>query len=266
LTKPHVPIDSPVSLLRVTLRRFAETLRSRFPRDHAASATRTVVGAKLDDLIPGEIAGDSFSEIIEEVASTKGVQQILEIGSSAGDGSTAAWVRGALRNSVRPRLHCIEVSTERHAALVERWGAQDFVYCHHTSSVPVERFPSPAQVERFYRDVPSRLRDFDLATILSWLQQDLEYLIDHGLSSPGIVHIKDRYAIETFDAVLIDGSEFAGPAELDEVYGARFLLLDDTENFKNWENSRRLQADASYRLISADPETRNGFAAFERVA
>ena len=68
-----------------------------------------------------------------------------------------------------------------------------------------------------------------------------------------------------FDAVLIDGSEFAGYAELDEVYGARFLLLDDTETFKNWENSRRLQADPEYRLIHADSETRNGSAVFERV-
>jgi hypothetical protein len=163
-------------------------------------------------------------------------------------------------------LHCIEVSVERHTALVERWGGQEFVLCHHASSIPVERFPSAEEIEQFYRDVPSRLRDFDLATVLGWLQQDLDYLHVHGLSSPGIAQIKDRYSIDTFDAVLIDGSEFAGRAELDEVYGARFLLLDDTETFKNWENSRRLQADPEYRLICADPETRNGFAVFERVA
>jgi hypothetical protein len=194
------------------------------------------------------------------------VREILEIGSSAGEGSTAAWVRGALRNPVRSRVHCIEVSTERHAALVKRWGAEEFVHCHHVSSVPIECFPSAAEVKRFYDEVPSRLRDFDLATVLGWLQQDIDYLRDHGLSTSGITQIKARYAIETFDAVLIDGSEFAGPAELAEVYGARFLLLDDTETFKNWENSRRLQADPSYRVVCADPKTRNGFAVFERVA
>jgi hypothetical protein len=105
-----------------------------------------------------------------------------------------------------------------------------------------------------------------LATVLSWLQQDLDYLRDHDLSSPGIAQLKKRYSIETFDAVLIDGSEFAGPAELHDVYGAQFLLLDDTETFKNWENSRRLKTDPSYRLIHADPKTRNGFAVFERVS
>jgi hypothetical protein len=249
----------------VAWRRLAEALRPRFPRARGRSTARGPVASQLDDLIPAEIASDSFSGIIEEVASTDGVHEILEIGSSAGDGSTAAWVRGALRNAVRPRLHCIEVSAERHAALLERWGAQEFVYCHHVSSIPVERFPSAEEIERFYLDVPSRLRDFDLATVLGWLQQDLDYLRAHGLSSPGIAQIKDRYSIHTFDAVLVDGSEFAGRAELDEVYGARFLLLDDTETFKNWENSRCLQADPRYRLIYADPETRNGFAVFERV-
>jgi hypothetical protein len=249
----------------VAWRRLAGALRLWFPRARASSTARAAAGSQLDYVIPAEIASDSLSEIIEEVASTEGVHEILEIGSSAGDGSTAAWVRGALRNAVRPRLHCIEVSTERHAALVGRWGAQGFVHFHHASSIPVERFPSAEEVERFYLDVPSRLRDFDLATVLGWLQQDLDYLRDHGLSSPGIEQIKDRYSIDTFDAVLIDGSEFAGRAEFDEVYGARFLLLDDTETFKNWENSRRLQADARYRLICADPKTRNGFAVFERV-
>jgi hypothetical protein len=249
----------------VALRRLAEALRPRFSRERSRSKPRGVT-SQLDQLIPAEIAGDAFAEIIEAVASTEGVHEILEIGSSAGDGSTAAWVRGALRNTVCPRLHCIEVSTERHAALVERWGALDFVRCHNISSIPVERFPSAEEVERFYCSVPSRLRDFDLATVLEWLEQDVDYLRDHGRSTSGIADIKQGYAIDAFDAVLIDGSEFAGRAELDEVYGARFLLLDDTETFKNWENSRRLRADPSYRLICADAETRNGFAVFELAA
>ena len=246
-------------------RRITELIRSRLPGERGRVAARTDE-SELDFLIPPEIAGDPFSEIIEEVGATEGVREILEIGSSAGEGSTAAWVRGALRNAVPPRLHCIEVSIERHAALVERWSSQEFVQCHHLSSIPAERFPSAEEVERFYHEVPSRLREFDLATVLGWLQQDLDYLRAHGLSSPGIAQIKEHYSIETFDAVLIDGSEFAGRAELDEVYGARFLLLDDTETFKNWENSRRLQADPKYRLTYADPETRNGFAVFESVS
>ena len=167
-------------------------------------------------------------------------------------------------SSPTPALH--RGVDERYAALVDRWGDQDFVHCHHVSSVPVERLASAADVERFYRDIPSRLGEFDLKDGPGWLQQDIDYLRDSGLSGAGIAQIKERYGVETFDAVLIDGSEFAGRAELEEVYGARFLLLDDTETFKNWQTSRSLQADPAYSLIRADPHVRNGFAVFERVA
>lgn len=247
------------------LRRAAEALRIRLGPGEAEPTAPTAPGVGLDSLIPPEIAGDAFAHTIEEIASIPDVREILEIGSSSGEGSTAAWVRGALRNPHRPRLHCIEVSRERHAALVERWRDQDFVHCHHVSSIPVERLASAAEVERFYREVPSRLHEFELTTVLGWLQNEVEYLCDHGLSSPGIDLIRERYGVETFDAVLIDGSEFAGRAELEEVYGARYLLLDDTETFKNWHGSRRLRVDPNYRVIRADPHVRNGFAVFERV-
>jgi hypothetical protein len=241
-------------------------LRRRLQRDPACPRPREKAGSQLDYLIPPEIKNDPLAEIIERVGATAGVREILEIGSSAGDGSTEAWVRGARRNPVRPRLHCIEVSVERHAALADRWLGEDFVRCYNVSSVPLERFPPVDEVERFYRDVPSQLRNFELETVLGWLQQDIDYLTDHRLSCPGIGQIKEEHHIGDFDAVLIDGSEFTGSAELDEVYGARFILLDDTETFKNWENARRLEADPRYRLVRRDRSTRNGFAVFERAA
>jgi hypothetical protein len=129
----------------------------------------------------------------------------------------------------------------------------------------VERFPSASEIEEFYREVSSRLRDFELETVLGWLQQDIDYLREHALSSPGIAQIREQHGIDRFDAVLIDGSEFSGKAELEEVYGSRFLLLDDTETFKNWANARTLDADPSYRLVQADASVRNGFAVFERA-
>lgn len=247
-------------------KRAARVLRWRLLGNERPAESELVDGPTLDDLIPAEIRDDVFSQIIEEIAATEGVREILEIGSSSGEGSTAAWVRGALRNSVRPQLHCLEVSVERHAALVAYWGTREFVHCYNFSSVPLESFPSPLEVERFYREVPSRLRDFELDLVLQWLRQDVDYLREHGLSTAGIADIKEKNGIETFDAVLIDGSEFTGRAELDEVYGARFLLLDDTEAFKNWDNARRLESDPGYRVVLADPTARNGFAVFERLS
>ena len=222
-------------------------------------------GSQLDRLIEPEIRRDRFARAIEEVAASAGVRHILEIGASSGEGSTEAWVRGALRNAVRPTLHCIEVSIPRYAALVERWRDVGFVRCYNVSSVPVEAFPSEEEVAVFYRTVRSKLRHVRLEKVLGWLRQDVAYLREHGLSADGIGRIRSESGVETFDAVLIDGSEFTGKPELDAVYGARFVLLDDTRSFKNWENLERLSADPGYRLVTKSRWTRNGFAVFEKV-
>jgi hypothetical protein len=219
----------------------------------------------LDRLIPPEITHDRFYRVIADVAATAGVREILEIGASAGAGSTEAFVLGALRNAQRPRLHCIEVSVPRYAALVARWRGYDFVHCYNVSSVPLEGFPTEAEVARFHREVRSKLRNNRLEKVLGWLRQDIAYVRDHDLSRHGIREIKACHGLTTFDAVLIDGSEFTGAAELDEVYGARFLLLDDTRSYKNWHNAERLTADPAYRLVTRSRWTRNGFAVFERV-
>ncbi len=219
----------------------------------------------LDRLIPPEIHRDRFSRAITRIAAIPDVREILEIGSSSGVGSTSAWVAGALRNPEPPRIHCIEVSEVRHSALAERWRDYPFVVTYNLSSVSLERFPSPDDVERFYRSERSRLRRTPLDTVLEWLQQDVDYVRDHQLSRDGIREIRDSNGIQTFDAVLIDGSEFTGAAELEDVYGARFLLLDDTLTFKNWENRRRLDVDPGYRKVTSSSWRRNGFAVYERT-
>ncbi len=251
--------------LRLPRLRLPPVIERRAVRLRLVATPSAVDGSELDRLIPPEITDDRFYRAIVEVASTTGVREILEIGSSSGAGSTEAWVSGALLNPERPRLHCIEVSAARYSALVERWQEHEFVHCYNVSSVPLEGFPEAADVEAFYRGTRSKLRRTPLPTVLAWLRQDVEYVRSHGLSRPGIREIREGAGIDVFDAVLIDGSEFTGAAELDEVYGARFLLLDDTQTYKNFENARRLGADPAYRLVQASRRTRNGFAVFERV-
>ncbi len=219
----------------------------------------------LDRLIPPEIKHDRFYRLIVKVAAMDGVHQILEIGSSAGDGSTEAFVQGALKNRRRPLLHCLEVSKARFAALRQRYRDVDFVNCYNVSSVPLERFPSDEQITAFHQNAGSKLSRVPLDLVLSWLNQDREYLKTHGLSVHGIRQVKEKNGITHFDAVLIDGSEFTGSVELDEVYGARFLLLDDTRTYKNYDNVKRLTADPMYRLLKQGRWLRNGFAVFERV-
>ena len=223
-------------------------------------------GSKLDQVIPPEIKDDQLYAAIAMVASREDVRQMLEIGSSSGAGSTEAFVAGALANSARPQLHCIEVSAPRHEALVKRHAAHDFVCCYQASSVDIDGFATPDEVEQFYQTVDSRLRAFPLRQVLDWLEQDVQYVSARHVRRNGIRMVKREHGIDYFDAVLIDGSEFTAAAELREVYGARFVLLDDIATFKNYGNFQKLLNDPAYRLVEMGDEPRNGYALFERAA
>lgn len=232
--------------------------------DRAIARARRRIGG-LDYVIPPEIKGDDFYRAIIRVASEPALGHILEIGASGGAGSTEAFVTGILSNPDPPILHCIEVSAPRHAALVKRYADRDFVRCYRVSSVPVASFPSPAEVEAFHRAGASRFSAFPLKQVLGWLEQDVAYVRDQDIDTAGIQTIRAANGIDRFGAVLIDGSEFTGEAELREVYGARFILLDDICTYKNHSNFRALSNDASYRLLESSEQPRNGYAVFERT-
>lgn len=223
-------------------------------------------GRGLDVVIPPEIKDDAFYRAIVRVASTPGIAHILEIGSSSGAGSTEAFVTGIRANADRPALHCIEISAPRYEALVRRYAADDFVHCYRASSVPLDAFPSEDEVVAFYGTMDSKLRSFPLDRVIGWLRQDIEYVSKQGVPTSGIRMIAGALGIEHFDVVLIDGSEFTGIPELQEVYGAGVILLDDICTYKNFSNFQRLSKDPGYRLVESSETPRNGYAVFERVS
>jgi hypothetical protein len=217
-----------------------------------------------DHTIPPEIKDDEFYEVIRDLASRAEVKTILEIGSSNGEGSTTAFVTGLRQNANRPTLYCIELSRPRFEALVARYGDDPHVRCFNITSVPIDRYPTEQDITNFYRTRKSKMNRIPLREVLRWWRQDVQYLNRMGQGQRGIQEIKDENGIDTFGIVLIDGSEFTGAAELDEVYGADHILLDDIGTFKNFANFERLQGDPTYRLTATNPELRNGYAVFER--
>lgn len=226
---------------------------------------RNTSDSELNYLISPEIKDDEFYQTIQRMAQNLDVQTVLEIGSSSGQGSTAAFVGGLRNNPNRPTLFCMEVSQPRFEALRDRYIDDEFVKCYNVSSVPVSDFPGEAQVAEFYQSTHSGLRQFRLEQVLGWLQQDIEYVQSARVDGNGIQHIKQDNGIEHFDLVLIDGSEFTGSAELDQVYGAKYILLDDICTYKNYEAHHRLLLDANYRLLHQNVELRNGYSVFVRA-
>jgi len=228
------------------------------------AAEDRAVRSELDGVIAPEVKNDAFYQAIYRLARTEQVATILEIGSSSGEGSTEALVLGMRKNPCHPQLFCMEVSKPRFKKLREHYGDEPSVHCYNASSIPVKKFATEREVTQFYQTVPSKLNDHPLATVLRWLKQDIDYLRREGASQNGIARIRRENGIKSFDMVLIDGSEFTAKAELDQVYGARLILLDDTCTFKNHANRERLLNDPDYALIEENPYVRNGYAIFKR--
>jgi hypothetical protein len=194
------------------------------------------------------------------------VRTILEIGSSSGDGSTDAFVAGALENPAGPpTLHCIELSRERFTRLVARHGARDFVHCHRVSSVRLARFATHEDIDRFCAGFRPWLRRRSRSTYHRWLAQDRAYVEASAAGTDGVRDVAARHGIDRWGAVLIDGSEFTGNALLDDVYGAAWLILDDIRAMKNHANHGRLRRDPAYELAERSWTLRNGYAVFRRT-
>lgn len=220
--------------------------------------------SQLDLLIPPEIKDDELYSCILQLAREANLANVLEIGSSAGGGSTEAFVFGLRQNPGSPRLFCMEVSRPRFEALEKRYCHEGFVHCLHASSVSMADFPTEKEIRLFYQWVPTALNHYPLEQVLGWLQQDMRYIAEHNLPENGIRGIREQFGIDLFDMVLIDGSEFLGRAELDEIYGAGIIMLDDVNGFKNLHNYRRLTDDKYYWLAHENMALRNGFAIFIR--
>lgn len=220
--------------------------------------------SSLDRVIRREISDDEFFDALLYQAAHAPVSTVLEIGASSGDGSTEALARGIARNPAHPVLHTIEVSEARFANLAARWRRRADVRPYNVSSVDAAGFADEAEVRRFRRTVRSGLDAWTEEVVLDWLAQDLAYLRDSGVPLDGIRRIKAENDIDDFGLVLIDGSEFTGRAELELVYGAAIIALDDIMTYKNWENHRRLLADPAYEIVAMNRYLRNGYSIFIR--
>jgi hypothetical protein len=221
--------------------------------------------SELNSIIPPEIKNDELYKLIEILASEIAESQhILEIGSSSGGGSTEAFVKGISKNLSKPTLYCMEVSQVRFQNLTEAYQKYAFVKTYNVSSVPIDEFPSVKDVIDFYQSNETGLNKYDLSEIIRWLRQDIDYIKESSVPENGIQIIKNENDIEYFDLVLIDGSEFTGNSELNEVYGARIIILDDANSYKNYVAHNRLVNDPNYELVRKNFSLRNGYSIFKR--
>ncbi len=220
----------------------------------------------INEIIKPEILNDEFHTTLQKYASRHDLKTFLEIGSSSGEGSTNALVSGIKQRSdiTSVRLFCMEVSRGRFKNLANHYAEDDFVRCYNISSVAACEFPSEEEVINFYKTTQTTLNNYPLTTVLDWLKQDTEYILNSGSDINGIQMIKKANHIKFFDLVLIDGSEFTGERELNYVTGAKIIALDDVNAFKCWNAYQTLLHTTHYSLKEHNFSLRNGYAVFEK--
>lgn len=216
------------------------------------------------DIIGPEIKDDMFYSFIVQISAQPNVKTILEIGASSGEGSTEAFILGKRGNNAK--LFSIEACTERFDLLKKRYENEPNFYPYNVSSVGLSDFPKKELIQNFMRTTPkSSLAPWPIDTVMGWYDKDIEYIQKNGIEENGIQKIKRENNIDTFDVVLIDGSEFTGYAEFQQIYGAKYILLDDTRAFKNWATNLVLRNDPNYILLIENNLLRNGFAIYQRI-
>jgi len=221
------------------------------------------------DIIPPEIKNDRFYySIIDLLSKDKEIKNVIEIGASSGEGSTEALILGKLRHKQQYpannpiAIYSIEVCTERFKRLKTSYKNVEHFYPYNVSSVSIEHFPAKKNIIDFYKTTPTTLNQYPIDMILSWYDNDIDYISKNNIKQNGIESIKKVTGISNFDVALIDGSEFTGEMELLQLWGSKYILLDDINAYKNYNGHVKLKQSAEYKCLIEDYNTRNGFSIF----
>jgi hypothetical protein len=202
-----------------------------------------------------------LDQILATLAEKAFLKQVLVIGAA----NAQPWnilPEYLERNINKPQLHCLEISKAAYEMQKQRFDNKSFIHCHYVSSVPLNVFPTESDIVRFYQQTPDKLKDYSLSTVLQWLRNNIAEMEASQIDVNGIQSILVLEKIDHFDMVIIDGREFTGYAELQQLIGSNLILLGCTRTFKNQQSLQLLMRDSNYKLLFSEPALGNGFAAF----
>lgn len=202
---------------------------------------------------------DLFGKAIINFVGTFKIENILEIGSWDGTGSTSCFIE-AMKYFDNKSLTCLEINKDRFADLVKNTKNYDWVKCYNESSISYKSlvykdfdliWDSP------FNGLP---REWNPKQIVNgWFSEDVAKLKQVAV---GFIERDASF----YDGVLIDGSEFTGLSEFNLLKDrANFFFLDDAFHaFKTKEVADILLRDANWECLGYSQNTRNGFIIFKR--
>lgn len=236
------------------------------------SKTQSAILMLMQNQIFKRLEDHPLLRYVYQMVREEEIRTILEIGSTDDSSSTEILVAAVeARPADLPPVHvyALEADPEKHRQLQLRYRDKAWLEFFALYSRYPMAYPSEAQVLDFYRTYDTALRRYSQEQILSSLRAEKTAYMRQAPPQDGIEMLRQRAglgAAESFDLVILDGSEFTGQADLEAVYGARILILDDINTYKNHANYQRLKADPDYYLIQENWRHMHGAAVFKRRA
>ncbi|MEI6827418.1 MAG: hypothetical protein WCK54_17630 [Desulfuromonadales bacterium] len=221
------------------------------------------LGIKETDFIlfPEEIDQELYFTIQRIIYDDHGITTILDIGAASGSGSTHA-ILSAITRKPEVLVYCIEPDKDKFKALCRpNNNARYFL----GSSVSIDSYILEEELESFYTSVKTNLNHINLCDLVKTYRDEKNYLNNNNLTPCSIDYIRTANGISNFDLVVIDGSQFTGEADLNKVYGAKYIVLNYVLSIKNYTNFMKLRSDSSYKLVYGNLTLRCGYCVFKRI-
>jgi hypothetical protein len=205
---------------------------------------------------------NTFHQWLAHVGRTAPLHHALFIGGNA----EPHWIQLLEQfphNDHTPRLDCLNLSSKDSATLQRTLRAIPDLHFHIASTVPPNAFCAAQEVADFHHTPGNLLQQYPLESVLGWLQQGLATAASLE-DQDGIQTVRAFAGIEHFDLAIIDGSEFTGFAEVQQVIGASLIFLGCTRTFKNARSLQWLRQHPDYESLFELPDLGNGVAGFIR--
>jgi len=235
---------------------------------------------ELHNIIPPEIKDDELSFFITDIVLNNSIKNILEIGASSGMGSTRSILNGIKHKNEDMKIFCLEASVERCKEF--RYNYNNVFYNHfgniylfaikenvqlYLYNYATMRYLTDKRIETFYNNFNTNLNKYTLEQVLSWKQEELNYIIKNKISIFGIENIIYHNNYKPFDMVIFDGSAFTGEADYNSVIKNNFpnwIILDDINDIKNYAVNLIISINSNYEIYAINKTLRNGYAIYKK--
>jgi hypothetical protein len=192
---------------------------------------------------------DPFGQALAKYS--EGLPIGVEIGGGTGDGSTQC---------IKTReLFSFEIHPDRIGRHQQNLDTRENGVAIHLPSSNPKEWMTIDEVENFYKTTQTKLNQYRLVQVLSWLTDDLRVSEYYDYESITLQ--------EEIDFLLLDGGAFSGKADFmaffPKVRDGGIIALDDTNDIKNYGNYQWLKT-AGHNLLWEEWGWRNGCAIFRK--